>query len=193
MKNRLLLITLPMLLVFLFAGCGSKHGHAYYVPKDMNKCTVHANKYRVSNSYCTLTKEYALINITGIGESSMFTIPQYNNSTAAGLQVAAEATLKRNRNYFAIAYPPKLSNFDGSLINTAKEYFEKCEINTANVLSFNTDPCQLHYKPRVVELVIESYKERPENVLTYDAKEVLQYLKEEERYDPESSLGKYKL
>lgn len=193
MKNRLLLITLPILLVFLFTGCGSKQGYAFNVTKDIKKCNSFAKKYRSSDSFCNLTAEYDLIHITGVGESSMFTIPQYNNSTAAAIQVAAETTLKKKHNFFSIAYPERLSNFHGSLTNTAKGYFKECDIDTKNVLSFNTDPCRFHSKPRVVHLAIETYLERPENVLTYDAKEVLQYLKEEGRYDPESSLGKYKL
>lgn len=193
MKNRLLLMFLPMLLVFIFTGCGSKQGMAFNVTKDIEKCTTFANKYRNSNSFCNLTAEYDLIHITGVGESSMFTIPNYNNSTAAAIQVAAETTLKKKHNYFSIAYPEKLSNFQGSLTNTPEGYFKECDIDTTNVFSFNNDPCGFHYSPRVVYLAIETYLERPENVLTYDANEVLNYLKKEKRFDSESSLGKYKL
>lgn len=191
--KKLLLSILSLGFIFLFTGCGSKHGYAFKMTKNIEQCTTHSNKYKTSSAFCALVSDHNLINITGTGENSSFTIPQYNNSTAAGLQVAAEATLQKKHNYFAIAYPPKLSNFHGSLINTPEGYFEECKINTGNVLSFNIDPCEFHYRPRVVYLGIETYQDRPEDVLTYDANEVLEYLKKEDLFDPESSLKEHNL
>lgn len=191
--KKLLLSILSLGFIFLFTGCGARNGYAFKMTKDLDKCIAHSNKYKENSAFCALTPDHDLINIEGIGDNSSFTIPQYNNSTAAGLQVAAEATLQKKHNYFAIAYPPKLSNFHGSLINTPEGYFEACNINTGNVFSFNVDPCNFHYRPRVANIVIETYKERPEDVLTYDANEILEYLKKEDLFDPESSLKEHNL
>lgn len=193
MKNRLLLMFLPMLLVFIFTGCGARHGLAFKLSKDVEKCTKVANKYMRTNSFCKLTPDHDLIHVNGRGEASSFTVLAYNYSTAAGLQVAAETTLKKNHKYFAFVYPQEISNIYGSLINTPEEYLKKCDINSGNVFSFNLDPCNIHYRPRVANVVIITYKERPEETLTYDAEEVIKYLKKEDRFDSESSLKEYSL
>jgi len=93
-----------------------------------------------------------------------------------------------------IAYPTLLSNFQGSLINTPEAYLKKCEISAGNVLTFNADPCDLHpRKKREATLLIATYKEQPSNVLTFNAKETLTYLKDNNLFDPNSSLKKHRI
>lgn len=189
MKNKSLMVITPLFLILLLSGCGSRYGQAFKITKDVKVCTNHANKHMKDSSFCELTINNELINVYGRGDSSMFTITRYNLSTAAGLQVASQTTIQRDHKYFAIAYPPQVSNFHGSLLNTPEDFFKKCDIGASNVVGFNLDPCNIHYHPGGTNLVIVTYSERPENVLTYDAKEVLNYLMKKERFDKKSSVS----
>lgn len=177
---------------FLFTGCSSKQGSALAIKSGKERCVDFFKKHSRDTSVCEMSDKENLIEINGVGAYSMATISNYNNSTAAGLQVAAETTLRRNHTYFAIAYPNSISSFNGALVNTAEEYLKQCETNLARSL-FNLDPCGIHLRPRVVAMTIVTYKEQPNDVLTFNANDVLNYLHQEKRFDNESSLGVYKI
>lgn len=55
-----------------------------------------------------------------------------NETIAYTLQVAADQTLAKGYTYFAIVKPAEISNTDGIMVNTSKEYLDKCATN--NVL-----------------------------------------------------------
>jgi len=189
MKKMILILTVAMGAMF-FTGCSQK-GSGVELNNNKKTCQVKFKKFLRDDSVCELAEDNNLILVTATGEYSMATQSSFNNSTIAGLQVASELTLKKKDNYFAIAHPSTLSSFQGSLINTPQEYIKKCEINIGNMLTFNQDPCRLHpqnSKPRVVRLAITTYKEQPINVLTFNAKETLTYLKENDLFDPNVSL-----
>ncbi len=178
----------------LFTGCGSYTGGALELNHNKKTCQITFNKFLKDTSACELAEKNDLVVVDGRGDSSMLTHVMYNKSTAAVLQVASEITIKKKDNFFAIAHPTLLSNFQGSLINTPQSYLEKCEINAGNVLTFNADPCNLHpRKKREATLAIVTYKEQPNDVLTFNAKEVLNYLKEKNLFDPNSSLKKHRI
>ena len=195
MKLKTVILTISIVATgFLFTGCSNKQaGIALEMNTDKDKCEVFFKRHSRDISICEIGAKENLINIDGIGAYSMATISNYNNSTAAGLQVAAEVTLRRNHNYFAIAHPKSISSFNGALVNTAEEYFKQCETNLARSLVFNLDPCGIHYSPRVANMTIVTYKEQPNDVLTFNANDVLNYLHKEKRFDQESSLGIYKI
>lgn len=103
------------------------------------------------------------------------------------LQVAAEDTLASGHKYFSIIKPAQISNADGIMINTAGEYMEKCANN--NVLKgllVLTNPCQIAYgsleRPFGGVLMIQMYDAKPQDILVYDATQVIAELKAKEAY-----------
>jgi hypothetical protein len=179
---------------FLFTGCSSKGGYTFELKQDVMKCSNHFNRNKIDSSVCELAKDNNLMVVVGIGDASMLTTGAFNNSTAAAIQVAAEATLKREHNYFAIVLPEQISNFKGSMINTPEEFFKKCEIDLGNVFSFNKSPCRIQYvsgSPRNGRMIISTYLEQPNDTLTFNAKEVLEYLHTEKKYQPDTALKYY--
>jgi hypothetical protein len=171
---------------FLFTGCGSYNAFSLVV-NNKTDCQRFSNKYTKNVDFCEAADKQELINIVSDGPKSMFTISMFNGTTRAALQTAAESTILKKDNYFAFIYPSFVSNFGGSLMNTPEEFLKTCEINALNVLSFNNSPCGLHIKPRSSYVSIATFKEQPYNVTSYHAKSVLQYLKENDLHNPESS------
>ena len=130
--------------------------------------------------------------IHGIGKGSTwgFRHNEYNIGTFAALQVAAEATLLKKHNYFSIIGPATLSNHAGSSVNTAEEFVKQCKVGMLDTMAdINSDPCDIHKKGRVsAQLVIKTYENQPLDVLTYDARAVLEYLRKEELFDEKASV-----
>lgn len=185
-------IFLSLLTTLIVTGCGAYHGEAFEVTKNKQKCFNFANKHMKNSDFCLKTKEYDLVNIYARSGNSLIESERYNKSNAAGLQVAAETTLAKKHNFFAIVYPPKLSTFDGSLVSTPEEFLKKCDVGLKNIYTFSLDPCSIHYHPRGVNLIIATFEQKPLKALVFDAKEVLKYLKDNDRYDKDSTLDTYK-
>lgn len=155
--------------VFLMTGCGPKYYTTNVIVDPSNHT---ANVIAAGEG-----KEFGLIN-----HSSLL-----NNAITYPLQLAAEKTIESEKQYFAIMTPLEISNMAGIKINTAKEYLEKCANN--NFLKSQvwlSNPCRvaggnLNW-PAGGKLLIKMYddKDRPADTATYDAKEVLAYLKSQE-------------
>jgi len=175
---------------FLFTGCSSKQGAILSMNEDEKSCIDFLTKKNLSQNVCSLVKDNKVEFITGVGDNSMFTHTKYNNSSSAVMQMAAQYTLDKKHSFFAIAYPDKMSNFGGSLINTPEEFFKKCDIHAGNVLAFNFDPCGVHYNKRVGQIAIVTYSVQPNNVLTFDANYIMKYLKSNNRYSEDLKLKK---
>lgn len=192
MKKTILATSLALGASVFFTGCGY-NSTAVDLNHNPEICEKVLGKFSKDTSVCDLVANNEVIGFDARGDSSMLTHISYNNSTRAAIQVASDFTDDTGYKYFAFAHPAPISNFKGSLINNTKDYLDKCEINAGNVLTFNTDPCKLHPRiKREATVAIVRYKERPSNVLVYDANEVLSYLEEKGLYDPGSSIGKYK-
>lgn len=133
------------------------------------------------------------------GDNSMTYDAESKKLNATVLQVAAEQTLKKGYKYFAFVFPKQISNVDGSLINTPEEFFKKCDSNfgyfkKVATLGFynpygkcgiNTDGGGITGKFGII-----MFKKKPENILVYDAKYVIEYLKKHNLYDNDSRLEK---
>jgi hypothetical protein len=128
--------------------------------------------------------------VTGRGDSSMVTHIGINNSAKAVLQVAAKGTIDAGKSYFAISYPSVISNVDGAMINTAKEFLEKCEINLLNI-TYDKSPCKIMRNSRESLMMIRMYDERPNDFLTYDAQEVMDYLTSTENLQETDYVSMY--
>jgi hypothetical protein len=135
------------------------------------------------------------------GDNSLTWDGKSEKLNAVTLQIAAEQTLDRGFKYFAFVYPKQISNVDGSLINTPEEFFKKCNshfgyLKRVATLGFysptgkcgiNTDDGGL-----IGRFAIIMYKKKPKDILVYDAKYVLDYLKKHGLYDNDKKLKEVK-
>lgn len=107
------------------------------------------------------------------------------NAASNALQVAAEATLKEGKNYFYIIKPDEISNIKGSMMNTGKEYIQKCLPSNATMLNvggLGLHKCGVSYNT-MARLTIGMSDKPMENIMSYDAREVIASLKAEGLYD----------
>jgi len=114
------------------------------------------------------------------------------------LEVAAEDTLKKGYKYFAFTYPKTISNINGSTMNTAKEFLKKCngESELASQAKFLLtlgfyvpNNCKIFRRNGMKAVfAIKMYKEKPKDILVYNAKAVLDYLKKTGKYESTKDL-----
>lgn len=103
------------------------------------------------------------------------------------LQNAADLTLNEGFRYFAIARPIAISNMDGSTMNTAEEFIDKCTPSSAQILEMANGRCGFDGERLWTSIVIATFKERPLEYLTYDAQEVKNFLIAHEYYRKDDS------
>ena len=130
--------------------------------------------------------------IDGISKLSDFGFRHtaHNNVLAATIQAAAETTLIKGKKYFAILSPSQMSNSNGVLINTPQEYFKKCEVSLTDILTFQSKGCNLIPRRNNGIMTIKIFDEKPNDILVYDAKEVVKYLKDNDKYDENGKVTK---
>ena len=97
------------------------------------------------------------------------------------MQIAAEQTLATGNRYFAIVKPDKVSNTNGSTMNTMKEFIDKC-YPAALSTAFSLNKCDVAYVGNGSALIRMS-KTQSEQYTMYDANEVLSELKKQDFYD----------
>ena len=171
MKKLLKLSILGIGCLFLLTGCG----------KRMNAVVTDT---KVKNNHLLMG---------GTDKDSPLESIRFNYQLQYALQMASEFTLKEKMNYFSIIEPQPMSNtVGGSLINTPKEFIEKC---SASVLSFGVgNDCGTHpeqFKGRMISMKIAIFKEQPVDFLSYNAKETIDYLKKNDMYDEEKYKTNY--
>lgn len=113
----------------------------------------------------------------------------YNKSTRNihVLQNMADATLNEGYSFFAIARPQEISNYDnGSLMNTAEEFIEKCTSSSAKILTLGNEKCGFAGGGVTIASAIFAFKEQPKTMVAYDAKEVRNYLVQHKHYREDS-------
>jgi len=98
------------------------------------------------------------------------------------LQNTADLTLSEGYRYFSFERPIALSNFDGVMINTAKEFIDKCTPSEAQVFDVGNARCGLNVTTIKAGVLFVAFKEAPKTILSYDAKEVKTYLQENKLY-----------
>jgi len=106
------------------------------------------------------------------------------------LQNMADLTLKEGFRYFAIGRPLAISNMDGATnMNTAEEFIEKCTPSEAQIFDIANGRCGFNGTEMWVSAIFAAYKEKPLEYLTYDAKEVKEYLIANNFYRSDSYEG----
>jgi len=98
------------------------------------------------------------------------------------LQNAANLTLNEGYKYFSINRPIQISNFDGSLVNTAEDFIQKCTPPEGQIFDVGNGRCGFNGSTVTEGMMIVVFKEVPKTVLSYDAKNVVEYLKAKEMY-----------
>jgi len=176
----------------LFSGCTVLSKATLVTTKTKGWKALCTTRLKKPENVCNVKRDLIVIKAGSNLSSYSLTHLDFTNSTVAALQAAAEATLKQNKNYFAIIEPSTISNLNGVLSNTAKEYIEKCETTLKKVLIHDLDPCGLHphNNRRWGIMTITTYKEQPADIMTYNANDVLAYLKSKELYDDEGKITK---
>jgi hypothetical protein len=176
--KKVLGLSVATICVLILSGCSGKSGA---IVANEKSCQV--AKYK--NAYCEQKDKDTYI-VDALGEYSSFTHTNLNNSVRASLQVSAELALQKNMKYFAIIEPQSVSNINGSMVTSVKEYLAKCEFAVfENVVS---SKCDIHRMPRRTMLMIKLYKEQPSDVLTFNAQNVISDLKQLGYYQSDSIL-----
>ena len=94
------------------------------------------------------------------------------------LQNAAELTLDKGYKFFAFAHPKgEANNKEGSMINTAEEFIEKCTPSALHIFNIGQN-CGWVTNNVNAKAIIYAFKERPSEMFAYDAAEVKHYLTE---------------
>ena len=172
--------------VFMFSGCSGKSFACQANITNDYLCKKAKFKKEVCQNF--QSNDYFVQGVSSFSGYG-FVHKKYNNQTHALLQAAADLTISLHKKYFAIVAPDAVSNIQGVMINTPKEFIDKCSTNIAKVLIFQKDPCYLHPKGIGTRMVIRVYDKQPKDVLTYDAYEIIKYLKTNKIYDYENALS----
>ncbi len=136
-------------------------------------------------------KPIILIAAAAPGAPSMSRASDATDGAWYAMQRAAEVTLDRGDLFFAIQRPKLVSNTDGSTMNTPEEFAKKCTNSSlASVASaidafgFGDYGCHMYttqYKKSGF-LTMVTYSEKPKNILVYDAKYLISFLKKNDLY-----------
>lgn len=193
MKNTIAIATLA-LMILLFTGCGSKpYGVALKIPpqkteKDRERCE---QAKLMSNTICGEDEALAAI----IGHSNKSTYGFYhvalNNNIKAAMQTALDLGVSNKFKYMSIVYPESISNKDGSLINTVKEFMDECLFGPQDIIVANPR-CDINPHLSRATFTVQFHNEVPKNRLVYNLKEEFAYFKNEGYFD-DSLKENYKL
>lgn len=184
--------TIALAIVGVFSGCTSKQGSALEMTNVVDDCVAVLAKNNLNTNVCQLVQDNQIIFLADLDESMKYSYTMYNSSNAAVLQMAAVYTLKKGDNHFAIAYPSKISNYEGSSVHTAQEFFEQCDVHIGDFVMLKTNPCDLHTSNKKIgQIGIVTFKEEPKDLKTYNANKVIHYLKHEDRYIEELKFTRF--
>lgn len=167
-------------MTLLLSSCASKEGAALEMTNEYDNCMNILHQNNTNKSLCEVASKNQVVFLSEENDNAKYMYYHYNESNEAILQMAAQYTLNKKHNYFAIAYPFGLSNFEGSLIHTAEGYFNQCNIHIGNFVLLNSDPCSLHGNQEIGQIGIVTYENKPAKPLTYEAKAVIEYLTQED-------------
>lgn len=190
MFNLLKYLFIGLTTTFLLTGCSVKQHTKAFTTKDRwitpeQFDSVVYDNYKIKLATSEVVKNYDVITVITRSGYSNFQNIIYNKSTYAALQQAAFITKKDGKKYFSFAYPAAISNYHGSLINTPKEFIDKCEINVGHVFILGLNACGFNIKPNKTVTQIITFNEQPNDFVAYNADEVLDYLKTNNYYEEE--------
>ena len=175
------LVLTTLAVVFFMSGCSS---HQIGTPSEISKIDGHPEAN-------TKEEKIFLVATRNDSSNSLSRASDIEESAYFTLQNVAESALERGDKYFAVNAPKAMSNFDGSTITTMEEFVEKCGTSSGggfasafDAFGLNTYYCNIS-GVRIVHagfMEVAFYKEKPLNVLVWDAEAVLSYLKKEGLY-----------
>ncbi|ATB69055.1 hypothetical protein SJPD1_0943 [Sulfurospirillum diekertiae] len=180
---------LSLVLVFFFTGC-MENVKVLQIPSDYKSQSMPLQVCNISglsaSVVCDELKDYEYKGsstfVLSIVEKRRFPESPANSRNILALQSAAEVSLKYGYSYFAFDFPREIANTKGNTLHTAEEFIKACNTTTiaSDILSLNTykDGCGI---PMSGKLVVIAFTEKPYQLFTYDAKEVIAYLKKEEK------------
>lgn len=186
MKLQYIITTGLVASAILFSGCGSKAIAAkpYNLSKD---ATAKVDKELAKNGSDVML-------VYGRTEG-MPSISRASDAQGAALylfQLAAERALEAGDGYFAISRPKMISNTLGGTMNTIEQFKDRCYNNAGahlasafDAFGLGTYGCNIAREGNLVKegyLEIVTYKDRPSEVMTYDAKQVIESLKASKEY-----------
>jgi beta-xylosidase len=131
------------------------------------------------------SQNYDVITIITRSDFSSFKNVTSNFISEATIQQAAAVTLKDNKKFFAFVHPRLVSNYHGSLMNTAEEFLDLCYINVAEFFVKGGNPCHFNIKPNKSMVQIVALNEQPNDFVVYNAQAVIDYLKANNIYADE--------
>jgi hypothetical protein len=95
------------------------------------------------------------------------------------LQNAATLTLSKGFSHFSIVnWGPEINNAKGSMMNTAKEFVDKCAPSSLNPFTVGNHLCGIKTDTQFLVLRIAVFTKEQHDMLTYNASEVKSYLEE---------------
>jgi hypothetical protein len=182
----------------LLTGCGVRKSYFTQLnphnnERAMKKCAALRDMNEKSCSLDSEDNKMYLLLGSGNRSDYGFKHARFSNTTYALIQAAALGTLKKAKKYFSIVAPEKLSNTNGVLINTVKEYGDKCAINIAQVL-LGTNPCGIFPRRsngRGGFIVFTMTNKQSNDYIVWDAQKVLDDLKAMNEYDPSVNVNNF--
>ena len=167
MKNNISILTATTFAALTFTGCGSTFiGYSSYTP--------------IQN-----TKNHELTSVvSGADGLTMLTSTMKNRTAFRAFQVTTEQTLGNGDRYFSIIEPTSISNQNGNLMNTAEEYVKECADNNTVEAIFAKKCLGIVNGMNQGRIKAITYKEKPDNIITYDADQALRVIKSNEFYKP---------
>jgi predicted lipoprotein with Yx(FWY)xxD motif len=185
MKLQHIITTGLLASAILFSGCASKalSGKPYNLSQDK---TSGVDKELAKNG-----SDVMLIYGFTKGMNSISRAADAQKTALYMFQLAAERTLEAGDGYFAISRPKIISNTLGGTMHTVEEFKDRCYNNAGaqvasafDAFGLGTYGCNIGFgdSPRSGFLEIVTYKERPSEVMTYDAKQVIESLKTSQEY-----------
>lgn len=183
MKNsNLIKFSIGILTVLIMTGCGSNQ---LGIPIETNKIVGYLKQKNTTDD-----KIY-LIGTKNTTSDSLSRASDMEESAYLTLQHTAELTLKSGNKYFAIYAPKMMSNYAGSTISSMEEFEAKCGTSILggfgsafDKFGLNTYYCNISGVRIVHTGFVEAsfFKRKPLDILVWDARAVIDYLKKEDMY-----------
>lgn len=184
--------------MLLFTGCGNPfHSFSIDYPKNKSELVKQRceNVAKQNKAHCNQNEYHMIRILSGTNfNSGGIKYLNFNNANRGALQAAAVSTRYRKGKYFAFVEPAPISNFNGALENTPEEFFKKCDVDMASFFA-EPSPCKLHVTRTGHQTIftIAIFKEVPENILVYNADDVVKYLRANNEWDDELTHWQYSL
>lgn len=176
MKKQILTTLLVIGVAALFSGCGIK-------TKSCELGTGYENYKDSKTLFLTGNEEWR-------SPSAGYNVKTRNTHV---LQNAAQLTLDEGYKYFAFIKPSgAISNKEGSLINTAQGFLDKCAPIGLNPFTVGNSNCGWDSVTVYARAIIVVFNKEPLEMTTYNAQEVKEYMSSKGLWREDGIATKYK-